>query len=70
MNDEDCTAIASNANIQLLCKIDIFYDNRFQFKTEHDNDDSNADFLYDKNYKAAQNFRKHFDNVIKHTFMK
>ena len=61
MNDEDCTAISSNANIHLRSITDIFYDNGFQFPAEKENDDSNPDYLYDRNYEAAQVIKEAFN---------
>lgn len=59
MNDDDCTEIASKANIQLMSIADIFYDNRFQFTAENDN--SYRNYLYDRNHEAAEVLKKAFD---------
>ena len=57
MNDIDCEAVANAVNIKLLSIVNIFYDDKFHFTTEKDND-NNDDFLYDKNCKAAETIKK------------
>lgn len=58
MNDFDCEAVAMAVNIKLLSIVNIFYDDKFHFTTKKDNDNNDDDFLYDKNYKAAETIKR------------